>query len=398
MQASAERLLLALVASALSLQPLATDLYLPSLPPLARAFGVSPGLVQSTLTVFVVGFGLAQLIAGPLSDRVGRKPVILGGSLLFVVASSICALAPSIPALIAGRLLQALGCCGVVVAARAVVRDRYSPADGARLLARASTLLALAPLLGPIVGGQAQAHFGWRAGFVLQALLALALCFAWWRQFEESHRQPDANALAPARLARAYLEVALHPGFRAYALPSALTYGAIFVFIAGSSFAYIDILGVSSPRYGVLFSLGVSGYLLGTVVCRRLLRRFALDRVLQGGLTLTALGGVGLWACVQLGWVSVPVVLGAQFVVMLAHGINQPCAQSSALGPFGARAGTAAGLLGFITMAVALGVGALLAALHEDSLRPLANLSALLGLLALASGTAVNRARSALAA
>ena len=396
MQARDERKLLALVAAALSLQPLSTDLYLPSLPPLAREFGVAPGLVQHTLTVFVIGFGLAQLVAGPLSDRIGRRPVVLGGSLLFTLASVLCAAANSLPTLMVGRGLQALGCCAVVVAARAVVRDRCSPAEGARLLSRASTWLALAPLLGPIVGGQAQQHLGWQAAFALQAVLALGLLLAWRAEFEESNLKMDPEALGPRRLARAYLDVALHAGFRAYALPSALTYGAIFVFIAGSSFAYIDVLGVSSARYGALFSLGVSGYLLGTMLCRALLRRFAVDRVLRAGLALTATGGVGLWACVHAGLGSVAVVLGAQFVVMLAHGINQPCAQASALGPFGARAGTAAGLLGFLTMAVALATGALFAGLQEDSLRPLANLSALVGLLALASGTAITRARGTL--
>lgn len=396
MEARAARHWLWLIAAALSLQPLATDLYLPSLPHLMTVFDVPAAAVQRTLTIFVTGFGFAQLFAGALSDRYGRRPIALAGSLFFVAASAICAFATVLDVLVAGRLLQALGCCAVVVAARAAVRDRHSPAEGARFFARASTLLALVPLLGPIVGGYTQTWFGWRAAFVLHVALGSGLWLAWQRGFAESLAQPDPAALAPRRLLAAYRTVALHPGFRAYALPAALTYGAIFVFIAGSSFAFIEVLGVPASRYGLCFAFGVSGYLLGTLVCRRLLRRLALDRVLLVGLSLTALGGGGLWLGVRYGAPGIPLLLGAQFIVMLAHGLNQPCAQSGALGPFGAQAGTAAGLLGFISMVVAFTVGSLLGWLHAPSLQPIAMVAGGIGICAVLSGMNVARARAEL--
>jgi DHA1 family bicyclomycin/chloramphenicol resistance-like MFS transporter len=170
--------LLWLVTGCMMLQPLSTDLYLASLPGMALDFGVSPAAVQQTLSLFVFGFGTAQLISGPLSDRYGRRPVLIGGLALYLVSGLACALAPSLGWLIAARFVQAIGCCTAVVVARAIIRDAYSPAEGARVMARALSLLALAPILGPILGGYLQVGFGWRAAFVALALAGLAVWVA----------------------------------------------------------------------------------------------------------------------------------------------------------------------------------------------------------------------------
>ena len=165
--------LLWLVTGCLMLQPLSTDLYLASLPSMASDFAVSPAAVQQTLSLFVFGFGAAQLISGPLSDRHGRRPVLIGGLSVYLLASLACALSPALDWLVAARFVQAIGCCTAVVVARAIIRDAYSPAEGARVLAKASSLLSLAPILGPILGGYLQVSFGWRAAFVALALAGL---------------------------------------------------------------------------------------------------------------------------------------------------------------------------------------------------------------------------------
>lgn len=381
-----DRTLLWLVAGYLSLQPLSTDLYLGSLPHLAHYFGVGVAAAQATLTVFVVGVGVAQLLAGPLSDRYGRRPVAVGGCVTYVLASLLCALAPSITTLIVARLLQALGCCSVLVAARAIIRDRHEPAQGAAVIARASTILASVPLFGPVIGGYTQVWFGWRAAFVIHALCATLLLAATLRWLSETHATPDRQALHPRRLLGAYAEIAKSRDFWAYALPGALTYASIFVFIAGSSFAFIEVLGIPTEHYGYCFAFAVCGYLLGTLICRRLAPRHGLPRVLRAGTALTLLGGGGLAVAVYAGLAHWGVLLAAQFIVMGAHGLNQPCAQAGVAGPFAARAGTAAGLFGFLTMVLALGVGTALGLLHDDTLRPLATLSALVGLAAFGAG------------
>jgi DHA1 family bicyclomycin/chloramphenicol resistance-like MFS transporter len=234
--------LLWLVTGCMMLQPLSTDLYLASLPGMALDFGVSPAAVQQTLSLFVFGFGTAQLISGPLSDRYGRRPVLIGGLALYFVSGLACALAPSLGWLIAARFVQAIGCCTAVVVARAIIRDAYTPAEGARVLARALSLLALAPILGPILGGYLQVSFGWRAAFVALALAGLAVWAASLRHLTESNKQLNPMAMRPASLVRTYLDVVRTPAFWAYALPGSISYASIFVFISGTPFVLIKVL------------------------------------------------------------------------------------------------------------------------------------------------------------
>lgn len=382
-----------LIAGCLMLQPLSTDLYLASLPHLARDFGVTPAAVQQTLSLFVVGFGTAQLISGPLSDRYGRRPVALAGLGIYAVASLACALSPSLDLLIAMRFAQAVGCCTAIVVARALIRDAFSPAEGAKMVAKASSLLSLAPLFGPVLGGYLQVWYGWRAAFFFHALFGLVLAAAAWRWLAETNLHPNPEATRPAVLAAAYHRIASADFFWAYALPGALSYAAIFVFISGSSFVLIDVLGVSTEIYGYCFAFGVSGYLLGTLACRRLLVRVGLARAMAVGASLSLCAGLLFAALAFAGVRHWSVVLVCQFLVMGAHGINFPCAQSGAVAPFPREAGAAAGLLGFITMLAALVAGTWVGASHDGTMTPLALAAATIGVLLAGSAWALRRQR-----
>ncbi|MEA5098591.1 MAG: MFS transporter, partial [Burkholderiaceae bacterium] len=167
-----------LVAFCLMMQSLSTDLYVASLPALGKAFDASPSIVQLTLSVFMVAFGFAQLIAGPLSDRFGRRPVLVFGLMLYVLASAACALSFSIWLLITARFFQALGCCASLIVARAIVRDAYAPEHGMQIMVRASSWLSVTPMLVPIIGAYLQVCFGWRGSFVLHTILSAALAIA----------------------------------------------------------------------------------------------------------------------------------------------------------------------------------------------------------------------------
>lgn len=382
-----------LIAGCLMLQPLSTDLYLASLPHLATNFGVTPAAIQQTLSLFVIGFGVAQLISGPLSDRFGRRPVLLWGLAVYIIASLACALAPTLPVLVAMRFVQAIGCCTAAVIARALVRDAFAPADGARMLAKASLLLALAPLFGPVLGGYLQVWFGWRAAFVFHTLFGIALLATTWRLFRETNRHPNPEATRLGPLTATYCRIASTDFFWAWMLPGALSYAAIFVFISGSSFVLIDVLGVPTHYYGYCFAFGVTGYLLGTIVCRRLLARLGLPRALMVGVSLALFSGLLFALLVLSGVQHWSVVLLCQFLTMGAHGINFPCAQSGAVAPFPREAGAAAGLLGFFTMAAALLTGTWVGMSHDGTLVPLALTSATLGLVLFGSAWALRRQR-----
>ncbi|MDO8787672.1 MAG: multidrug effflux MFS transporter [Sulfuritalea sp.] len=383
--------LLWLVTGCLMLQPLSTDLYLASLPGMATDFAVSPAAVQATLSLFVFGFGSAQLISGPLSDRFGRRPVLMGGLSVYLLASFACALAPALDWLIVVRFVQAIGCCTAVVVARAIIRDAYSPAEGARVLAKASSLLALAPILGPILGGYLQVAFGWRAAFVALALAGLTVWVAALRFLKESNSQPNPHAMRLSSLVRTYGDVLRSPAFWAYALPGSISYASIFVFISGTPFVLIRVLGVPTQYYGYLFAIGVCGYLGGTLICRRLIGKIGVDRVLALGTTVGLFGGLGFLLLVLAGVSHWTLVVAAQFVVMTAHGINFPCTQSGSLAPFPDKAGAAAGLFGCLVMYAALAAGTLVGGSHDGTLLPLASISAVVGLVLFASARLLAR-------
>ncbi|MCX8086430.1 MAG: multidrug effflux MFS transporter [Rhodocyclaceae bacterium] len=388
-------IILWLIAGCLMLQPLSTDLYLASLPHLAAAFHASPAEVQQTLSMFVIGFGSAQLVSGPLSDRFGRRPVLLWGLIVYVAASFACALAPTLAALSAARLVQAIGCCTAAVVARALIRDLYAPAEGAKVMAKASSLLSLAPLFGPILGSYLQVLFGWRAAFLFHTLFGSALLFAARRWLLETNAHQNPAATRPAQLFATYRRLASAESFWCWALPGALSYAAIFAFISGSSFVLIEVLGVPTEYYGYCFACGVTGYLAGTLLCRRLIAKLGLAATLTAGATLSLCSGLLFLALVAAGFNHWSVVVLSLFLTMLAHGINFPCAQTGAVAPFPREAGAAAGLLGCLAMLAALATGTWVGQSHDGTLVPLAATSAVIGLALFASAWALRKPRAA---
>ncbi len=371
--------ILVLVTAMLMMQPLSTDLYLASLPSLATVFSVPVSTVQLTLSLFVIGFGGAQLIVGPMSDRFGRRPVLLGGLGLYVMASALCALAETINLLIAARFLQALGCCAAVMVARAIVRDAYAPEHSARVIARASTWISLAPIIGPILGSYLQVSFGWRAAFVALGVFSACVMAACILRLPETNEHKNPTATNLRGLIENYRLVLGSREFWLHVMPGALSYGGIFMFISGSSFVLIKVLGVPTQWFGFCFGAGVSGYMTGTLVCRRLLKTISGEQALRIGTTVSMAAGVYFLIATLLGLWHWAMVVLAMFLSMVAHGINFPVTQSGAVAPFAKQAGTAAGLMGAIFMAFAFVIGSIVGATHNGTLYPLALLACALG-------------------
>jgi DHA1 family bicyclomycin/chloramphenicol resistance-like MFS transporter len=371
--------ILVLITAMLMMQPLSTDLYLASLPTLVTDFGVPVATVQLTLSLFVVGFGGAQLIVGPLSDRFGRRPVLLGGLGIYLLASVLCGLSRSIELLIAARFLQALGCCAAVMVARAIVRDAYAPEHSARVIARASTWISLAPILGPILGSYLQVSFGWRAAFIALGIFSTLLFLACVLRLPETneHKNPEATRLSG--LMANYRLVLGSREFWTYAFPGAISYSSIFMFISGSSFVLIRVLDVPTQWFGYCFAMGVSGYMTGTLICRRLLKSRSSKDALRIGTACSLGAGVFYLLAIIGGLWHWSTVVCAMWLTMVAHGINFPVTQSGAIAPFPRQAGTAAGLMGALLMACAFVIGTIVGATHNGTLYPLAIIACTLG-------------------
>lgn len=374
--------LLFLLTAFLGLQPLSTDLYLPSLPAIGLHFGETPVAVQSTLSVFIAAFAVAQLLVGPMADRFGRRPMVVGGLLLYLVASLGGALAPSLGVLVSARFVQAVGACCTVLCSRAIVRDLYEPEAGTRVMARVLGWMTAFTMLGPIVGGALQSAIGWRAAFfALTAVgLVLAVLAAAWLPETNRHRNRDATRLAP--LFGNYAAIARDAEFRAYGLTVTGSYGCLFAFISGSSLVLIQVLGLSPALYGITFGVVTLGFLVGTLLARRLQPRLGLPGTAAAAGLLMGATGVGMTALALAGVQTMAAVVVPMFFVLVAHGMLQPTCQMGALAPFPRNAGAATALLGFVMHVAAALIGWALGATQDGTTLPLA---ATLGIVSLAT-------------
>jgi MFS transporter, DHA1 family, multidrug resistance protein len=350
-------LIVLVLALLLGVQPVTTDLYLPALPSLTEGFAAPVSQAQLTLTTLLLAFGSSQLAWGPLSDRFGRRPVLLWGLGAYTLASVGCALASSMPLLIVWRTVQGAAMGAGVMGARAIVRDLYTPEIGARVMSRGLTGLGVIACVCAPLGGLLSDLWGWRYALsALAAFGALSLALVALR-FEESVPRRNPLALRPTTLIATWLTILRHPTFLAWSALTTTSYAGLFTFIAASSFIFIKVLGLSRTEYGLVMSSMSFSYMLGTVLCRRLLPRFGVRRSVAFAAVLTLTGGtltgVLPLAGVRNGWA----VILPFYLFMLAHGVHQPCGQSGAVGPFPQAAGTASALNGFLMMLAAFLVG-----------------------------------------
>lgn len=373
------RLLFGLIIGLVAIGPLSTDLYLPSLPAIGQSLGANVAATQLTLSVYMAAFALVQLVYGPLSDRFGRRPIVLGGIALYVLASAACAVATSIETLIAARALQAAGACAGVVLGRAIVRDVYGREGAARMLALVGSVMAFAPAAGPILGGIVEVNFGWRWNFALLVALASALLALLALYLVETNAQRDPTALELGRMQRNYATLLGDRRYLGYALCVAFGYSGLFAFISGSSFVLIGDLGLSPDTFSYFFAACVVGYFTGAQLAAHFTLRLGIDRMLIFATSIKLLGGAGMLAATLAGAVT-PDIVGAACLVapmalyMCGMGMGMPNGQGGALGPYPHMAGAASALMGFLQMACAALVGIAFGHLHDGTPLALAGL------------------------
>ena len=355
----------------LGLQPITTDLYLPALPVLTAGFGAPMHQAQLTLTALLLAFGVSQLVWGPLSDRFGRRPILLIGLGAYVLAAVGSTLAPSMTALIVWRTVQGAAMGAAVMCARAIVRDLYNPLQGARVMSKGLSGLGVIAFLSAPVGGLLTEAFNWRFALLALAIFgAASLGMIAWR-FEETLQRKNPQALQAVTLLATWNSILRHPTFLAYSALSAASYGGLFTFLAASSFVFMNVLDLSKTQYGALMALNSLGYIGGTFLCRHWLPHFGVRRTLKWAGVLSLSGGTLMAGLSLMGVQNVGAIMGPQLLFVVGHGIHQPCGQSGAVGPFPHAAGAASAVNGFLMMLAAFAMGSWLGTHMDGTVLPL---------------------------
>jgi MFS transporter, DHA1 family, multidrug resistance protein len=333
---------------------LAINVYVPALPEISRALQASPAEVQLTLTVFLVAFGLAQLVLGPMSDRYGRRPILLWGTALFVVANIVCALAFTIEALLVGRVLQAFGACAGSVVTRALVRDAWGRDGSASIMGFLTISISLGAAVSPLIGGVLAVRFGWTAGFWFLAVVGAVPVIIGIFRLRETN-QFIGRPMSVLRIASDLRRLCAYPPYLGYCLSVGAMNGMFFVFLGSAPFVLIDNLGMRPDTFGVFMLVMVAGSLIGAAVAARYGARPWGDRLLSIGTLCSLVGGLLIAGVGFAGWTTIPGVIAPLFLVGLGNGGMMPIAGARAVGIAPKLAGTASAGFG----AIQLGGGAI---------------------------------------
>lgn len=327
------------------------DAYLPSLPAMADALHASDAQLQLTLTLYMAGYALSMLVCGPLCDRVGRRPVLIWGTLLYLAATVVCATADDAASIIVARMFQALGGCSGTVVGRVIVRDKFDKSMQAIMLSRISMGMALSPIVAPLLGSLVDAALGWRWVFIGLALLATISLVLIGLLLPETLPAAQAGT-AREPVLRIYRRLLGDAYFLRYALAISFVYCTYFPFIAESSVLLQRGMHLSATTYAVVFGLTITGYVVGSNLFRRLSSHHPADRLIWWAVALNMAGAASLMAATTLYPLALPAIVAPFMLIMLSVGMAIPACQFGVLQPYAAVAGSASGLFFFIQMAL----------------------------------------------
>jgi len=364
-------LIVLLLSLLLGLQPVTTDLYLPALPELTAQLAAPMAQAQLTLTALLLAFGGSQLVWGPLSDRFGRRPILLVGLAAYVLASIASCLAPSMGWLIVWRTLQGAAMGAGVMCARAIVRDLYPPTQGARVMSKGLSGLGVIACLSAPLGGLLTQWLNWRFALLALGLFGAVTLAVVMLQFEETVQRKNPQALQIGTLLATWRQILGHPTFRAFSALTATSYSGLFTFLATSSFVFTGVLGLSKMQYGLVMFVNSAAYIAGTFLCRHWLARFGVRRAVGWAGALSLTGGTLMAVFSLSGWISLWNIMLPQLIFMVGHGIHQPCGQSGAVGPFPQAAGAASAMNGILMMVCAFAMGGWLGGHMDGTVLPL---------------------------
>ncbi|HEX7271169.1 MAG TPA: multidrug effflux MFS transporter [Casimicrobiaceae bacterium] len=361
-----------LLGGLIAVAPLAMDIYLASMPSMAKALAASDEKVQLTLSLYMYAWGAAQIVVGPLTDRFGRRPALMGGLGLFIAASAVCAAARNIDTLIAGRVVQAVAMASVAVVPRAVVRDLYAGEQAARMLSLMGVVLGIAPVVAPIIGSHLHVWFGWQANFIFVAVYGVAALAGVIFALPETIRSRSPQAMKVGVMLGNYARLLRSRAYLGYLLIAAFATSGLFAFLAGSSFVFVSVIGTGEEGFGLLFGIVMAGNITGSTIGSRLVARLGIDRMLQYSTALMLVSGL---AVALLAWVRVThplAIVVPMFAFMVAFMTTMPQATAGALTPFPEIAGSASSLLSFCQLLLASTAALLVGMTFDGTQRPMA--------------------------
>ncbi|NTG90642.1 multidrug effflux MFS transporter [Agrobacterium rhizogenes] len=339
--------ILATLSALLGFASISTDFYLPAMPTMALSLGASAGAMGWTISAYLAGFSLGQLLWGPIGDRYGRRLPVAIGLVLFIIGSAGCGLSTTAVMMICCRVVQAAGACAGVVLARAMIRDLYEGDRAAQMLSALMTVMAVAPLLGPVIGGQILVVAGWRAIFATLVAVGVLTLIALLRLPEtlpahRRNREPLGQAF------KQYGHLIRGRRLIGYAGAGGFFFAGTFAYIAGSPFVYIVYHHVPARFYGLLFGLGIVGIMVTSSVNSRLVTRFGTRRMLIAGSSAAALAGILLSVNARTDWAGLWGLVVPMFLFVSATGFIVANAVAGALADFPNRAGAVSALVGAI--------------------------------------------------
>lgn len=384
--------LLALLAALVALGPLSVDVYLPAMPTMMVALDTDIRHMHLTLSSYLTGFALFHLACGPLADRFGRKPILIGGTVLFVAACVGCSLAETVDELVFFRFIQGIGACVGPTLARAVARDIFGPTRAARALSLIAMMMALAPAIAPAMGGVMMLWLPWPSIFVFLAVYGIAMIMLIHVFLAES--LPQRQSLHPLSILVNYGTLLRSPMFLIATFASGFVYAGFLAYLASSSFVYIDMLGVPVEYFGLTFITSVLGYMAGSGLSARLTKNYTSEQIVLAGAALAAVAAGTVWIGAQRLPDSIAVMMIPMMFYSMGIGLMLPNAMAIALSPFPYIAGTASALLGFVQMSLSAFATAIVGNYLVDSPAPVLNFMLAISGLALLLSVVLFRVRT----
>ena len=354
-----------------AIAPLSIDMYLPAFPSISRNLHTTVSQVTLSLSSFFIGISVGQLLYGPFLERFGRKRPLYVGLLLFSGASVGCALATSVQSLIVLRLIQGLGGCVGMVAARAMVRDLFTTKENAKVFSMLMLVVSVSPIVAPTLGGYITATFGWRYVFAALIVVVLSILVGAYFILPESKGPNITFSLKPIQILRNYTTVLKHPHFLTYAITGAVSYAGLYAYIGGAPYVFMELFKVSEAHFGWIFAFIAAGLISASQVNNILLKRYSSQQIIKVASSCQSIIGA-LFICFTIfGWISLPFTIMFSFLFLACQGFIFPNATALALAPFANNAGNASGLIGSMQMTVGASASAIISIFQNHSALPM---------------------------